>query len=208
MNKTIYIDSTNIITDLCIIGGNFNTDKSPFALNSICCQHRKGYTAFYTMIFSQYKNKNINLLEIGIEEGSSLQTWSKWFLNANIYAFEFFNEKIQKCKNMNIDRVTYYNTDVSDIFYLDKTMGSLNILLDIIIDDSSHILEHQNNIIKIARKYLKSGGILIIEDINRNIDISNYIIDENDWIFYTFVICHHDNRHCSDNDKILYLIKK
>ena len=81
-------------------------------------------------------------------------------------------------------------------------------MFDIIIDDSTHVIQHQNNIINTVFKYLKPGGMLIIEDIDRNQDLSSYSIDTDIWIFYTFIICHHENRNCSNNDKILYLIKK
>ena len=97
---------------------------------------------------------------------------------------------------------------LTNIEYLDSTFNNTNVIFDIIIDDSTHTIESQNNIIRTCSKYLKSGGILIIEDIDRTQNINMYDIDTNIWEFYTFIICHHDNRVCSDNDKILYLIKK
>jgi precorrin-6B methylase 2 len=207
--KTLYIDSTCCPTELCKIGGETNTDKSPFAVNSVCCRHRKGYTAVYSMLFSQYKNKVINFAEIGIEAGASLLTWNKFFSeNCNIYAFEFENHKIENSKNFNLKNITFVHTDVTNIEYLDSSFKETNVMFDVIIDDTTHLIEHQNNIINTVSKYLKSGAMLIIEDIQRDQNINSYNIDTNIWEFYTFIICHHNNRNCTDNDKILYLIKK
>jgi ubiquinone/menaquinone biosynthesis C-methylase UbiE len=210
LGRTIYIDSTQCPTDLCIIGAKMNTDKSPFALNSVCSNHRKGYTAVYSMLFSSYyKNKAINFAEIGIEAGASLLTWNKFFSdNCNIYAFEFETNKIEKCKNFNLKNVTFVHTDVTNVEYLDSSFKGTNVMFDIIIDDSTHGIQDQNNIINTVSKYLKSGGMLIIEDIDRNRHINNFTIDTDIWEFHSFIICHHDNRNCFDNDKILYLIKK
>ena len=207
--KTLYIDSTDCPTELCGIGFEMNTDKSPFAMNSICCGHRKGYTAVYSMLFSQYKNKVINFAEIGIEAGASLLTWNKYFSEkCNLYAFEFENHKIENCKKLNLKNVTFVHTDVNRTEYLDSTFKETNVLFDVIIDDSTHSIEAQNNIVNTVSKYLKSGGMLIIEDIDRTRHINMYKIDSNIWDFHTFIVCHHNNRFCSDNDKILYLIKK
>ena len=39
---------------------------------------------------------------------------------------------------------------------------------DIILDDSSHLFEHQINIIKGCTKFMKKSGLLLIEDIYRD----------------------------------------
>jgi len=102
----------------------------------------------------------------------------------------------------------FVHTDVNNIQYMDSSFKNTNTLFDIIIDDSTHTIEHQNNIINTVSKYLKPGGMLIIEDIYRNQHIDSYVIDTEIWDFHTFIICNHANRYCFDNDKILYLIKK
>lgn len=207
--KTLYIDSTYCPTELCKIGSEMNTDKAPFALNSVCCQHRKGYTAVYSMLFSKYKNATLNFAEIGIEAGASLLTWNAFFSEkCKMYAFEFEQHKIENSKKLNLKNTTFVHTDVSTVEYLDLSFKGTNVLFDVIIDDSTHEIEHQNNIINTVSTYLKPGGMLIIEDIDRTQHINSYTIDTDIWEFYTFIICHHDNRNCYNNDKLLYLIKK
>lgn len=210
MKRTIYIDTTNCLTELCKIGAKYNTDKSPFATNTPrCAGHRKGFTGVYDMLFSPLKNKQIDLCEIGIEGGASLQTFSEYFFKANIYGMELLDNKIEECKNLNIPRTTILKTDASSKEFLHHSFQQTNKKFDIIIDDSMHITEHQLNIIEVAAEYLKPGGILIIEDLYRN-DPEN-IFDsaiKDQFSFYTFIICHHDNRVSWDNDKIWYAIKK
>lgn len=208
--KTIYVDSTNHMTDLCRVGAKYNTDKSPYATNTPrCAGHRKGFTAVYDMLFSPYKNKSINLCEIGIEGGASLQTFSEYFALANIYGMELLDNKIEECKNLNIPRTTVLKTDASSKDFLHHSFKEANQQFDIIIDDSMHITDHQLNIIEVATNYLKSGGILIIEDLYRNDpeDIFDSAIKDQ-FSFYSFIICHHDNRVSWDNDKIWYGVKK
>lgn len=208
MKNTIYIDSTQSVTDMCIIGGNNNTDKSPLSLNSPCSGHRKGYTSAYSMLFSSMRNKPINFAEIGVEQGNSLLMWSEWFPHASIYAFELDQSKIDLCRVKNIDRVQYHQTDVSNIDLLRKSFYGSNALFDILIDDSSHIIEHQNIIIKTSYPFLKSGGVLVIEDLDRGTEISSFEIDSSKWSFHTFIVCDHSDRNCWNNDKILVLWKR
>lgn len=207
-DKILYINSTNLPTDLCIIGGKTNTDKSPFAYYSPCMQHRKGYTAVYSMLFSQYRHKPIHFAEIGIEQGNSLHMWVNWFTAATIHGFEYYPEKLQHCAMYQFPRTELFYVDVSKKDVITSSFTSTNTLYDIIIDDSSHIRSHQNNILQTVPKFIKSGGIFIIEDIERDTPISEFKINEDDWVFYSFIVCDHANRNCCDNDKILYFIKK
>ena len=209
--KTLYIDSTHLSTDLCTSGGYFNTDKSPWALNSVCCQHRKGYTAVYAFLFAPLKDKRINFAELGIEQGSSIFMWRNYFPLANIHAFELDEQKIANVKALcssTLPSVFFHNIDVSNDDGFNRGMESAACTFDVIVDDTSHEIAHQNTIIKNASKYVKPGGMLIIEDIDRVTPISAFVVDEKIWSFYTFVTCHHDNRNCSDNDKILYLVRR
>jgi cephalosporin hydroxylase len=208
--KTIYIDSTNHITELCKLGEKYGADKSPLTTTAkYCAYHRKGYTAFYEMIFSSLKNKPINFCEIGIAHGASLQMFFNYFSDVNIVGLELHDENIKICSDLNIPKTNLIKTNAEDECVLNASFASARKEFDIIIDDASHLKEHQINTLKIAPKYLKSGGILIIEDLYRN-DLENVFdnVDLSMFSFYTFVICHHENRECWDNDKIWYGVKK
>jgi len=224
MNKTIYIDFTNFSTELCQLGSKYGTDKGPFTKNASSggAGDRKGYTAFYHMLFSKFKDKNINFLEIGIRRGASLQMWEEYFSSANLFGFEKYDHHITECKQLS-KKTKIFKTDVSiadapnvinkqgiSVTQLENTFQEADTMFDIIIDDSTHWPADQVHIVNTAKKYLKSGGILIVEDFERDYseDIFNEVLGD-DFIFSSMIICHHDNKLCpNNNDKIWYGIKK
>jgi SAM-dependent methyltransferase len=161
------------------------------------------------MIFAGLRNREINFCEIGIEDGGSIQMWEKYFTRANLFAFELDPNKIEKSKKLTT-KTTFLETNVDSEQRLTQTFVDTGVEFDIIIDDSSHHRPHQLNIIRTAPKFLKSGGILIIEDVHRKDpeDIFDSAIDKNEFDFNIFVTCHHDNRSGHDNDKIWYAVKK
>jgi len=114
---------------------------------------------FYEKEFLNYKDKDISLLEIGIDCGASLKLWSEYFKNAEkIVGIDIGNYIPPKYKN--IKNVTYifedaYNKEVSN------KLGTF----DIIIDDGPHTLESQIKSIEYYLPKLNENGILIIEDI-------------------------------------------
>jgi len=205
----MFLDSTTCVTDLCLLGKKFKTDKSPLNPGGETLQARKGFTAFYSMIFAGLRNREINFCEIGIEDGGSIQMWEKYFTRANLFAFELDPNKIEKSKKLTTKTI-FLKTNVDSEQRLTQTFVDTGVEFDIIIDDSSHHRPHQLNIIRTAPKFLKSGGILIIEDVHRKDpeDIFDSAIDKNEFDFNIFVTCHHDNRSGHDNDKIWYAVKK
>jgi hypothetical protein len=86
--------------------------------------------------------------------------------------------------------------------------------LDILLDDSSHDAAHQDLIIHQALPFVRSGGMIIIEDINRDEPEEKYfnIIKDilHEFSFVSFVVTEHTNRYSPgwNNDKLLVMIKK
>jgi spermidine synthase len=88
---------------------------------------------------------------------------------------------------------------------------------DIIIDDSTHLFDHQINIIFSVYKFLKPGGIIIIEDIYKfrkgYEEITYYEKIKRIKKFFSyiaFIETPHVNNFTASwkNEKILLLIKK
>jgi SAM-dependent methyltransferase len=208
MTNRIYLDTTGCTTELCHLGARFFTDKSPLNPGDDKLIARKGFTPVYELLFAGMRNKEINFCEIGIENGGSVQMWEQYFKQANLFAFELDPYKIEKSKRLTT-KTTFFETDVSNTDILNQTFLNTGVLFDIIIDDSTHHIPHQQSIVSIAPRYLKSGGILVIEDCYRNDpdDIFDSVIEDN-FVFSSFIVCHNDNRSGHDNDKIWYAIKK
>ncbi len=115
-------------------------------------------------IFTPFKNREINLLEIGIQNGGSLEIWAKYFSKAkNIIGCDIEED----CKKLefNDPRISVIigdaNTDEAEQEITKKSPD-----LDIIIDDGSH---RSSDIIKSFARYFKilnDDGVYVIEDLH------------------------------------------
>ena len=210
INKLI-IDSTNAETDLCKLGVIFPTDKSPY--NCSPELHKHSYTAIYDFLFSSIRNRDLVMCEIGILDNKSINCWRNYFPNAAIYGFEYNSFLIDNARKENLNNVFYDLIDVKDPNSIDNAFSKQNQLFDIIVEDSTHIVQDQLNVICISHKYLKDGGYLIIEDIFKDCDLnvySEFLNNPNNKFSSCFVV---DANHslCDskgwNNDRLLILIK-
>lgn len=207
---TILIDSSDHKTELCIIGEQLATDKSPYCPEG----HRHPYTAIYNLLFAPLKNKNIILVEIGVWRSASIKLWSLFFKNSKIYGFDYDRSMIERCNNYYIKNANALYMNVKDSQSINEGLLMINELVDIIIDDSSHEVDDQIRIINETFKYLKSGGYLIVEDIYEACDEELYINKLDNIIthcsFYTFITAAHTNTFTDgiNNNKMLILIKE
>ncbi len=122
------------------------------------------YISEYDRLFSSYRNQAIRMLEIGIQNGGSLEIWSKYFLDAQVLVGCDINPD---CANL-----TYLDSRINVVVEDANTnLAEAEILrlspnFDIIIDDGSHT---SSDIIKtFARyfRYLNEGGIFVAEDLH------------------------------------------
>lgn len=117
------------------------------------------YIPVYDEVFSEFKDKEINLLEIGILHGGSLNLWDKYFSRANIYGMEL--EPIDDWL-VNHEKIKVLQTDA----YSPEGLTAFNnINYDIIIDDGPHTKESMCYFAKHYIHKLNKNGLLIIEDI-------------------------------------------
>jgi SAM-dependent methyltransferase len=212
--ESLKINYKDISCELCELGKKYDTDKSSQRSNITSSRHCHPYTLFYDGLFKNKREDNINIAELGILHGGSLLMWKDYFKNANIYGFEYDNNLIDKFKKKyNNDRITLANIDVKNANNISNAFSEIDVLYDIIIDDTTHKFEDQIRIIENTHKYLKPGGILIIEDIFKSYNQQYYItrlgsiLDE--FQDFYFVELDHTNRnsHVWNNDKLFILIK-
>ena len=130
----------------------------------------------YEKEFEIYREKKIDLLEIGIETGGSLKLWKEYFLNSeSIVGVDITDAKIDQ-RYKNIDGVTMYFDDAYD-----KNVSDTFDKFDIIIDDGPHTLESQLKSIELYLPKLKDGGLFIIEDV-QSIEWFDSLIDKSEEI--------------------------
>ncbi len=124
------------------------------------------YTPHYFFHFRKFRNKPINLLEIGIggyknphEGGGSLRMWERFFPKARIHGIDLYDKK-----SLEEGRISIYTGNQVDRPFLEKISNSVG-GFEIIIDDGSHVNEHIIETFKILFPLLKVGGIYVIEDV-------------------------------------------
>jgi GT2 family glycosyltransferase len=124
----------------------------------------KFYLDTYDQTFLAKRNEAIALLEIGIQNGGSLEIWTAYFKNAKILVGCDINPKCidLKYENPKIEIVIgNANEDQCQIEILKKSAQ-----FDLIIDDGSH---RSADIIESFSRYfpyLSSGGMYVVEDLH------------------------------------------
>jgi predicted O-methyltransferase YrrM len=105
--------------------------------------------------------------------------------------------------------------DVTNEEYMNETLKEIDTTFDIILDDSDHSIESQRKVVRSFLPFLKAGGLLIIEDVNRSESAEKYeeyfgeeLLNNFESIYY--IKAEHKNRFSGDynNDSLLIFIKK
>jgi hypothetical protein len=209
---SITTDTSDVISDLCKIGMKYQSDKCPYSEYTVS-GHKHPYTAIYDSWFSSLRYRDINVAEIGIERNDSIQLWRDYFPSATIYGFEFIQEKIDFAKSQNLKNVHYEFMNVREKQSIIDSFNKMDVKYDIIIDDSTHIIEDQIRIIQFSVEYLNPGGILVVEDISRDVNENDYSIPLQNVLKYfsisQFVTTDHNLRFSEgwNNDKLLMLVR-
>ena len=163
-------------SELCEIGAKYDTDKSSQRKNVTNERHCHPYTLFYDSLFKNNKNDELNIAEIGILEGSSILMWREYFKNSKIYGFEYDDNLIQKfLNNQDTTNIKISKIDVTNEESIFHSFNDLALMYDIIIEDSTHNFFDQIRVIHNTYKYLKPGGIMIIEDVYKNYNENAYM---------------------------------
>ena len=122
------------------------------------------YLSEYDRLFNSYRDKPIRLLEIGIQNGGSLEIWSKFFKNASTLIGCDSNPD---CELLNYDdsRIKIIIGDANSPEVRERLL-QLSPQFDIIVDDGSHL---SSDIIKSFVLYfplVAEGGVFIVEDLH------------------------------------------
>jgi len=211
MIPTLVIDSTNCITELCCLGQYYNTDKSPYNVAG----HRHPYTPVYSMLMAKYKNQPIRFAEIGVAGGASVNMWYNYFEKGNFYFFDRDQSFLNNAESLvGKEKCSFLLMDVTKAESVRDSLELTGGNLDILLDDSSHNPDDQYHIIREGLPFVKSGGMIIIEDVERSKEDSVYehILKgiDHEFSFISFILTEHNNKYSPgwNNDKLLVLIKK
>ena len=117
-----------------------------------------GFLDIYEKYFKVLRDKELKILEIGVDKGDSLRLWREYFVNAKICGLD-----IEK-KDFSIHNVEIFQGDQNDKNLLNKIAKNYG-KFDIIIDDGSHVSKHIINSFNHLFDHLNQGGIYIVEDL-------------------------------------------
>jgi glycosyltransferase involved in cell wall biosynthesis len=122
------------------------------------------YLTEYDRLFKPYRELPISLLEIGVQNGGSLEIWSQYFSNGTKFVGCDINPDCQK--------LTYDDSRIAVIVgdattsETQQKIHDQSATFDLIIEDGSHT---SGDIVKAFARYfplLKEGGLFVAEDLH------------------------------------------
>lgn len=166
LSKKNKSDMVNILLENNINGfdGHSGTDKNT----------THSYIDAYENLFKRYKDKENNILEIGIHYGGSILLWQEYFKKSKLDFIDIVNNIHLNINSKISDRCNLYFFDA----YSDENVNKLtkNKKYDIMIDDGPHTLESQMLFITKYLPHLNKNGIMVIEDV-QNISYIDHLIN-------------------------------
>ena len=124
-----------------------------------------GFTDFYESYFEKIENPTI--LEIGTGDGGSAKMLNRFFDGeCTIYTVDINSECAKNVEGY--DNIKFINLDCSNEEIINKLFNEIltNIDFDIIIEDGSHLWDHQMISLYFLSKHLKNNGIYVLEDLH------------------------------------------
>lgn len=137
----------SLLDKLAIIRG---TDKSS-QIHNYCVKYEK-YLPFK-------RTDELKVLEIGVLDGSSLKMWSDYFIFSEIIGIDINKQ----CKEYEEGRIKVEIGSQNNKYFLNE-IGEKYQMFDMILDDGSHINSDVIFSFEHLFKYVKPGGLYIVED--------------------------------------------
>jgi SAM-dependent methyltransferase len=122
------------------------------------------YFSIYDQLLEKFLTKEtpINLLEIGVQNGGSLEIWEKYLpQGSQIYGIDI-NEK---CANLTFsNNIHFYLGNAADNDFMNTTFKGID--FDVVLDDGSHICKEVIETFVNMFPKVKNGGVYIAEDLH------------------------------------------
>jgi cephalosporin hydroxylase len=149
------------------------------------------YFASYEKFFSEYRNKKITFIEIGVLGGGSLIMWRNYFgPKARIIGVDIN----PNAKKMEKEGFEIFIGNQSDENFWKKTVKKIG-AIDIVLDDGGHTYEQQIITTESLLNEMNDGGIIVIEDTHssymngygpKKYSFVNYVKNKIDQINYRY----------------------
>ncbi len=134
------------------IGLRRGTDKS---------SRHHDFLRLYESFFAPLRDRALRILEIGVWEGQSLQTWAEFFPRAQVTGADI-NPDTRRFAG---GRIAVEVVDQSDRAQL-AALAAAHGPFDIVVDDGSHVWTHQILTLQVLLPHVNAGGFYVVEDID------------------------------------------
>lgn len=134
----------------------------------------------YTVVYEKYipNNGGYNLLELGIDKGSSIRMWKEYNPYMKLYMADHNPATLQYFDNSLIEKYYKVEQTVRDTLNtIPQDVGEN--FFDYIIDDGAHFMHTHHITLSVLLKSLKSGGVYFIEDL-QTCKMKDFCKSEND----------------------------
>ena len=163
-NKDLFNKNLNTLFE------HFNSDKGEYFINQYMQPIKKnsdkikahGYANIYEKIFLKYKEKDIDILELGSFYGNASAALYFYFKKAKIHSgdinpdmFKFFSNRIRN-----------FYVDTGSKISITKNILEYGTNFDFIIEDASHMLKDQIISLFMLFPLIKPGGYFIVEELD------------------------------------------
>ena len=125
------------------------------------------YFDIYDHCLSRFYDKKISFLEIGIQNGGSIEVAQKLFDPKSSLSGLDIDPRCSDISNILKDVKIYIGSQVDEQL-LNKIATDHNKKFDVIIDDGSHIQSHMIFTFTRMFQFINDGGIYLIEDTHTN----------------------------------------
>jgi len=120
------------------------------------------YFDIYDRHFSRFRGAEVHVVEIGVDQGGSLQMWKDYFgQNAKIYGVDIN----YTCKELEEENIEIFIGDQENRGFLESLTVKIP-RIDILIDDGGHRMEQQINTFEVLFPYIDKDGIYLCEDLH------------------------------------------
>lgn len=134
-----------------------------FTCNSSLSVHKwHHYIPIYDRYFASFRGRPVRLLEIGVDNGGSLQMWRSYFGDDAIIFGIDINPACESLNGLHGQVRVGSQVDVPFLDAVVEEMGGL----DIVLDDGSHQMRHIPATLEALFPHLSQGGIYMIEDLH------------------------------------------
>ncbi len=120
------------------------------------------YFEVYERHFERFRGRAVNVMEVGVSQGGSLQMWKAYFgPQARIFGVDVEPQ----CKSLEEERIAIHIGDQKDRGFLRGLRATLP-RLDVLIDDGGHRMVEQITAFEELYPHVADDGVYVCEDVH------------------------------------------